>query len=62
MKPGWITPGERRREIAEAYRRSDSAEAFRAALQEKGYILAQGDKRAYVVVDRFGEAHNNSSV
>jgi MobA/VirD2-like, nuclease domain len=53
-----ITPGQRRAEITEAYRRSDSAEAFRAALKEKGYVLATGDKRVYVVVDRFGKVHS----
>lgn len=53
-----ITPDQRRAEITEAYRRSDSAEAFRAALKEKGYILAHGDKRVHVVVDRFGKVHS----
>ncbi|EGE59912.1 Relaxase/mobilization nuclease family protein [Rhizobium etli CNPAF512] len=53
-----ITPAERRTEITDAFRRSDSAEAFRAALKEKGYVLAQGDKRSYVVVDRFGKVHS----
>jgi hypothetical protein len=53
-----IAPAERRREITEAYRRSDSAEAFRAALKEKGYVLATGDQRVYVVVDRFGKVHS----
>jgi hypothetical protein len=53
-----ITPEQRRAEITEAYRGSDSAEAFRAALKEKGYILAHGDKRVHVVVDRFGRAHS----
>jgi hypothetical protein len=38
-----ITPRERSAEITDAFRRSDSAEAFRAALKEKGYILARGD-------------------
>jgi len=53
-----ITPEGRRAEITDAFRRSDSAEAFRAALKEKGYVLAQGDKRSYVVVDRFGKVHS----
>ncbi len=53
-----ITPGQRRADITDAFRRADSAEAFRAALQEKGYVLAQGDQRSYVVVDRFGKAHS----
>lgn len=49
-----ITPRERRAEITDAFRRSDSATAFRAALKEKGYVFASGDKRGFVVVDRFG--------
>ncbi len=53
-----IAPGQRRVEITEAFRRSDSAEAFRAALQEKGYVLARGDKRDFVVIDRFGKVHS----
>jgi hypothetical protein len=53
-----ITPEQRRAEITDAYRRSDSAEAFRAALKEKGYVLAQGEKRVFVVIDRFGKVHS----
>ena len=53
-----VTPRQRKEEITAAYRRSDSAEAFRAALKEKGYILAKGDKRGSVVVDRFGKVHS----
>lgn len=53
-----ITPGQRRSEITEAFRRSDSAEAFRAALQEKGYALARGERRDYVVIDRYGKVHS----
>jgi hypothetical protein len=53
-----VTPEERRAEITNAFRQSDSPEAFRAALKEKGYILARGDKRAFVVVDRFGKVHS----
>ncbi len=53
-----ISPRERRAEITEAFRRSDSATAFRAALKEKGYVLARGDKRGFVVIDRFGKVHS----
>ncbi|MCP3368707.1 hypothetical protein [Bradyrhizobium cajani] len=53
-----IDPVQLRAEITEAYRRSDSAEAFQAALKEKGYVLSTGDRRAYVVVDRFGKVHS----
>lgn len=53
-----ISPEERRAAITEAYQQSDSAGAFRAALGERGYTLAQGDKRGLVVVDRAGEVHS----
>lgn len=35
--------------------RSDSKEAFAAALKEHGYVLARGDRRAFVAVDAQGE-------
>jgi hypothetical protein len=53
-----ISPEERRTAITEAYQQSDNAGAFRAALVERGYTLAQGDKRGLVVVDREGEVHS----
>lgn len=53
-----ITPDQRRAEITAAYEASDTPEAFRAALEQKGYILAKGDRRGLVVVDRFGNPHS----
>jgi len=55
-----ITPEQRRAEITEAYEVADSAMAFQNALEEKGYILANGDRRAFVVVDEFGDVHSLS--
>lgn len=55
-----ITPEQRRAEITEAYEAADSATAFQNALEEKGYILANGDRRAFVVVDQFGDVHSLS--
>lgn len=55
-----ITPEQRRAEITEAYEAADSAAAFQNALEEKGYILANGDRRAFVVVDEFGDVHSLS--
>lgn len=52
-----ITPEQRRSEITALFRASDSAEAFRAGLERAGYVLAQGERRAYVVVDRAGHVH-----
>lgn len=50
-----ITVAERRSAITEAFRGSDSAEAFRAALEERGYTLARGDRRGFVVLDHNAE-------
>ena len=45
-------------EVTAAFRASDGAEAFRAALQERGYTLARGDRRDYVILDRKGGIHS----
>ncbi len=55
-----MTPEERRAEITQLYERCDSGEAFRNALEEQGYILAQGDRRGFVVVDQFAGVHSLS--
>jgi hypothetical protein len=52
-----ITPEQRRSTVTAIYRSSDTAETFRAGLERAGYILAQGERRAYVVVDRAGHVH-----
>ena len=52
-----ITPEQRRSTITALYRSSDNAETFRAGLERAGYVLAQGERRAYVVVDRAGHVH-----
>ncbi len=36
---------------------SDSRSGFAHALEERGYILAKGDRRGFVVVDHSGEAY-----
>jgi len=48
----------RREKVTDAYRQSDTARAFQHALAEQGYILAQGDKRGFVLVDSMGEVHS----
>jgi hypothetical protein len=37
---------------------SDSAEAFKAALEEHGYVLAKGDRRDFVIIDSAGQVHS----
>jgi hypothetical protein len=53
-----ITGKEVKREVTEAFRTSDTAEAFKAALEDRGYMLAQGDRRDFVIVDREGGIHS----
>ena len=45
-------------EVTAAFRASDGPEAFRAALEERGYLLARGDRRDYVIIDRKGGIHS----
>jgi hypothetical protein len=45
-------------EVTAAFRASDGPEAFRAALEERGYMLARGDRRDYVVLDEKGGIHS----
>lgn len=53
-----ITPEQRRADVTQAWHAADSAQAFRAALEQKGYILARGDQRGFVIVDRYGDVHS----
>ena len=45
-------------DVTAAFKASDGAEAFHAALKDKGYTLAQGDRRDFVIVDRAGGIHS----
>jgi hypothetical protein len=47
-----------RQEVTELFRSSDGAEAFKSALEDKGYILAKGDRRDFVIIDRAGGDHS----
>ena len=42
----------------EAWSVSDTREAFAHALEEKGYVLAEGDRRGFVAVDVNGEVYS----
>ncbi|WP_300016369.1 relaxase [uncultured Roseobacter sp.] len=46
--------------IRECWNGSDNAQAFEAALQDKGLWLARGDKRGFVAVDWRGEVYSLS--
>jgi hypothetical protein len=45
-------------ELAALWQGSDSGPGFRAALETTGYILAKGDRRNLVVIDRAGDEHS----
>lgn len=53
-----ITGRKVKEQVTEAFRASDGPEAFRAALEERGYLLARGDRRDYVIIDRKGGVHS----
>lgn len=58
MKNSGFSPEERRAAITQAWRMTDNAESFINALEAFGYMLARGDRRAYVVVDIAGDVHS----
>jgi hypothetical protein len=45
-------------DVTEAFKSSDNAQAFQSALDDRGYILAKGDRRDFVIVDRAGGIHS----
>lgn len=53
-----IDPKAIKQELTEMWRASESGEAFAAALEERGYVLAKGDRRDFCVVDHAGDAHS----
>lgn len=55
-----LDPKETKALLRECWNVSDSRSGFEAALQEKGFWLAQGDKRGYVAVDWRGEVYSLS--
>jgi hypothetical protein len=54
-----IDPKEMKAELEAIRQRCDSGASFRAALEESGaYVLARGDSRDYVIIDRVGDVHS----
>jgi Relaxase/Mobilisation nuclease domain len=53
-------PGSRREQITAAYEESIDAASFIDMLWERGYALARGDQRGFVVLDRAGQVHSLS--
>jgi hypothetical protein len=53
-----IDPKEMALEITALWQQADSGLAFKAALEEAGYILAKGDRRDFVIIDQAGDDHS----
>ena len=45
-------------EISEIWRTTESGEEFRAEVERRGYLLATGDSRAFLIVDQNGDPHS----
>lgn len=57
QKKTGLSADDRRAQITALYEQADSAQAFRAALDQSGYLLARGDRRGLVIVDEAGDVH-----
>jgi len=55
-----ISKAERMADIATCWKETGNGAAFVKALESKGYFLAKGDRRAFIVVDLHGEVHSLS--
>lgn len=55
-------PQEVKAAIRDCWQQSDSGQAFAAALEDKGYMLAAGDRRDFVIVDEQGGAYSVARV
>jgi hypothetical protein len=53
-----IDPRRRKAEITALYHQADNGRAFQQALQQAGYHLAHGDRRALVILDPAAEIHS----
>lgn len=51
-------PKELKKLFADCWERSDTKASFASALKEHGFILARGDRRAFVAVDAKGEVYS----
>lgn len=55
-----ITPAERRELITKLYNKAENPRGFKNFLLKEGYYLTLGDKRAFVILDRYGEIYSLS--
>jgi hypothetical protein len=53
-----IDPRAVKAEVTQLWQQTDSGQAFTAALGERGYILAKGDRRDFCIIDHAGTVHS----
>jgi hypothetical protein len=60
-EPTELTAADRKHQITALREQADSAQAFKNALEEAGYVLAHGPRKGFYIVDEKGEVFNLSS-
>lgn len=55
---GGINHRERKAQVKGLYEASDTGPAFKAALEDAGYVLARGDRRDFVILDTDAKVHS----
>ncbi|MCW5721582.1 MAG: relaxase [Devosia sp.] len=55
-----LDPREIKQQFRHAWGQSDNLPSFKAALEDRGYFLAQGDRRGFVATDIHGEVYSVS--
>lgn len=53
-----IDPKAIKADITPLWQQSDNGRSFKAALESSGYVLARGDRRDFVIIDRAGDDHS----
>ena len=60
-EPEELTPAGRKQQVTALREQADSAQAFKNALEDAGYVLAHGPRKAFYIVDEKGEVFNLST-
>lgn len=55
---GAVSPNEAKDLITDIWRRTDSGQSFKVALEDQGWLLARGDRRDFVAIDPFCGTHS----
>lgn len=53
-----VDPRDRKEAITRLFEQSDNGTALKAALEQDGYVLAQGNRRDFVIIDSQGEIYS----